>query len=218
MARSFSELRKSRKDELAKLTSALDKMESGGRPKDDRFWAPTVDKAGNGFAVIRWLPPAEGEDMPFIRFWDHGFKGPGGLWYIENSLTSIGREDPVSEMNRKLWAQGEEGKKIVSGDQANDRPGTKRRLHFVANVLVVTDPGNKDNEGKGVLYKFGAKIFNKLKEAMSPEDVEGTPEELRTKAINPFDFDEGADFIIKLRQVEGYRNYDKCEFSKSKPL
>lgn len=171
---------------------------------DDRFWKPTRDKAGNGYAVIRFLPQKEGEDLPWVRYWDHGFKGPTGLWYIENSLTSIGQPDPVSEHNSVLWNSGRDEDKAVAREQ-------KRRLHYVSNVLVISDPDNPQNEGKVFLYKFGKKIFDKIMDVMQPQFADEDP-------VNPFDFWEGADFKLKIRKVEGWVNYDKSEFSSPSSL
>ncbi len=212
---SFLKMKNSnRAEEVAKLSSQIEKL-AGGKSDakgDERFWSPTVGKDGNGSALIRFLPAPDGEDLPFIRYWDHGFKGPTGLWYINNSLNSISKDDPVSEMNRKLWAQGEnsEGRKIVSGD-GKDKPGSKRRLHYISNIYVVKDPGNADNEGKVFLYKFGAKIFDKLNALMHPE-FEGMDQ------LNPFDLWEGANFNLRIAQVKGYRNYDQSQFAPATPL
>ena len=199
---SFANLKRNR-DQINKLVQAAEKVGGGQTEQksyaDDRFWKPTVDKAGNGYAVLRFLPAPEGEDLPWVRYWDHGFKGPTGLWYIENSLTSIGQTDPVGELNSRLWNSGIEADKEVARTQ-------KRRLHYVANVYVVSDSGNPDNEGKVFLYKFGKKIFDKIMDVMQPAFQDETP-------VNPFDLWEGADFKLKIRNVEGYRNYDKSEFS-----
>ena len=197
---SFANL-KSNRDQIAKLIQAADQA-GGGEKKsyaDDRIWKPTVDKAGNGYAVLRFLPSGEGQELPWVRYWDHGFKGPTGLWYIENSLTSIGQPDPVGELNSRLWNSGGESDK----DKARDQ---KRRLHYVVNMLVLQDPSNPTNEGKVFLYKFGKKIFDKIMDSMQPEFADESP-------VNPFDFWEGADFKLKIRNVEGYRNYDKSEFA-----
>jgi len=192
------------KKSLESLTSELNKLSGGeGKGSDDRFWSPTVDKAGNGYAVIRFLPPPQNEDVPFVRIFDHGFQGPGG-WYIENSLTTIGKNDPVSEYNSKLWNSGIEANKEIARKQ-------KRRLHFISNIYVVSDQGNPANEGKVFLYKYGKKIFDKLKEAMEPQFAD-------EEAINPFDMWAGASFKLKIRNLEGYRNYDKSEFDKPGPL
>jgi len=194
------------KKSLETLTSELTKLKDNGASKngpDDRFWTATVDKAGNGYAVIRFLPSPSDEDVPFVRMFDHGFQGPGG-WYIENSLTTIGKQDPVSEYNSKLWNSGIEANKDIVRKQ-------KRRLHFVSNIYVVSDPGNPANEGKVFLFKYGKKIFDKLEEAMNPQFAD-------EEAINPFDLWSGANFKLKIRQVEGYRNYDKSEFDKTGPL
>ena len=197
---SFENLKRNR-DQISKLVQAVEST-GGGEKKsyaDERFWKPTVDKAGNGYAVLRFLPASEGSELPWARYWDHGFKGPTGLWYIENSLTSIGQPDPVGELNSRLWNSGIEADKETARTQ-------KRRLHYVSNVLVLSDPSNPTNEGKVFLYKFGKKIFDKIMDSMQPDFADETP-------VNPFDFWEGADFKLKIRNVEGYRNYDKSEFA-----
>jgi hypothetical protein len=207
---SFANLKRSRND-LDKLTKAIEDSTSptskeAGSKDDTRLWQPTVDKAGNGMAVIRFLPaPAvDGDDaLPWVRRFDHGFQGPGG-WYIENSLTTLGQKDPVSEYNTTLWNSGIEANKEIARKQ-------KRRLHYIANILVVSDPSNPSNEGEIKLFKFGKKIFDKITEAMNPEFADETP-------INPFDMWEGANFKLKIRNVEGYRNYDKSEFSDKSAL
>ena len=197
------------------MSSSLDKLRAametasptGGEKKsfnDDTMWKPELDKTGNGYAVVRFLPTPEGEEMPWVSYFDHGFQGPGG-WYIEKSLTTLNKQDPVSEYNTQLWNTGVEANK----DQARKQ---KRRLHYVSNILVISDPKNPSNEGKIFKYRYGKKIFEALKEAISPafEDE---------KAINPFDLrDEGANFKIKIRKVDGYWNYDKSEFDATAPL
>ena len=166
--------------------------------KDDRLWKPEMDKSGNGYAVIRFLPAVDGEDLPWAKVWNHAFQGPTGQWYIENSLTTIGQKDPVSEHNTRLWNTGLESDKETARKQ-------KRKLQYFANIYVVSDSKHPENEGKVFLYRFGKKIFDKIMEAMQPafEDEE---------AINPFDFWKGANFKLKVRKVDGYWNYDKSEF------
>jgi len=205
MAVDFSQLKKSRQNQFDKLTNELGKLTTvqQGSSDDDRFWKPEVDKAGNGYAVIRFLPAPSSEDVPFVRVWDHGFQGPGG-WYIEKSLTTLGKPDPVSEYNTQLWNSGVEANK----DQVRKQ---KRRLSFISNIYVVKDPAHPENEGKVFLYKYGKKIFDKLNEAMNPQFEDEKP-------VNPFDLWEGANFKLKIRQVEGYRNYDKSEFESVVPL
>ena len=203
---SFANLKTNRANDIASLVSAAESV-GGGEKKsyaDERFWKPTVDKAGNGYAVLRFLPAPAGEDLPWVRYWDHGFKGPTGMWYIENSLTSIGQPDPVGEMNSVLWNTGRDEDKATARDR-------KRRLHYVTNIMVVSDPSNPNNEGKVFLYKFGKKIFDKIMDVMQPQFQDEKP-------VNPFDFWEGADFKLKIRQVEGYRNYDKSEFASASGL
>ena len=192
---SFASLKKNRTNSFDKLNSQLQSMSNQKMSKgDDNYWKPEVDKAGNGYAVLRFLPASEGEDMPFVRYWDHGFQGPGG-WYIEKSLTTLSQDDPVSEYNSQLWNSGHDEDKEIARKQ-------KRKLQYYANVYVVSDPTNPQNEGKVMLYRFGKKIFDKLMEAMQPEFPDETP-------INPFDFWEGANFMLKIRKVDGYWNYDK---------
>ena len=203
----FSSLKRNR-NSFDKLTKAIESINAPaeGSKDDDRFWQPETDKAGNGMAVIRFLPaPAvDGDDaLPWVRVFNHGFQGPGG-WYIENSLTTLGQKDPVSEYNSVLWNSGIEANKEIARKQ-------KRRLTYISNVLIVSDPKNPENEGQIKLYKFGKKIFDKLTEAMNPQFED-------EKAVNPFDFWDGANFKIKIRQVEGYRNYDKSEFDSPSAL
>jgi hypothetical protein len=204
----FSSLKRNRNsfDKLTKAIESINTVTSENSKEDNRFWQPEVDKAGNGMAVIRFLPgPAvDGDDaLPWVRVFNHGFQGPGG-WYIENSLTTLNQKDPVSEYNSVLWNSGIEANKEIARKQ-------KRRLTYISNVLIVSDPKNPENEGQVKLYKFGKKIFDKISEAMNPEFEDETP-------LNPFDLWEGANFKIKIRQVEGYRNYDKSEFDKPSAL
>jgi hypothetical protein len=206
MTDTFAALKRNRTDGFANLTNEINKLNSNAKQQngpDDRFWKPDVDKAGNGYAVIRFLPEPSNEDVPFVRIWDHGFQGPGG-WFIENSLTTLGQKDPVSEYNSMLWNSGIDSNKDKVRKQ-------KRRLSFISNIYVVKDPAHPENEGKVFLYKYGKKIFDKLNESMNPQFQDESP-------MNPFDLWEGADFKLKIRNVEGYRNYDKSEFDPSAPL
>lgn len=202
----FAALKSNRSKSLDKLNSQLSQIaqKSYSDPNEGKFWKPSRDKAGNGFAIIRFLPAPGNEDMPFVRLWDHGFQGPTGLWYIENSLTTLGKDDPVSELNSKLWNTG------VDADKEQARK-QKRRLHYIANIYVIKDSGNPDNDGKVFLFKFGKKIFDKLNDLMNPQFEDEKP-------INPFDLWEGASFRLKIRQFEGYANYDKSEFDGPAPL
>ena len=206
---SFANLKRNKSsfEKLAKAIESTSQPNSEAGSKDDtRFWQPEVDKAGNGMAVIRFLPaPAvDGDDaLPWVRVFSHGFQGPGG-WFIDNCLTTLNEKCPVCEHNNTLWNSGIEANKDVARKQ-------KRKLSYVANILVVSDPANKDNEGTVRLFKFGKKIFDKITEAMNPEFADETP-------INPFDLWEGANFKLKIRNVEGYRNYDKSEFAEKSAL
>ena len=197
---SFANLKK--QSNLGSLTSKLvkevEKMNNTGGGGDDRLWKPEMDKTGNGYAVIRFLPAPDGEELPWAKMYSHAFQGPGG-WYIENSLTTLGQKDPVSEHNRELWNSGLDSDKETVRKQ-------KRKLSYYANIYVVQDKANPDNEGKVFLYKFGKKIFDKIMEAMQPEYEDET-------AINPFDFWQGANFKLKLKKVAGYWNYDSSEFA-----
>lgn len=196
---SFADLKRNRTD-LGKLVAAAtgDEQKTESR-SDDRFWNPTRDKAGNGYAVIRFLPGNADAPTPWVRYWDHFFKGPTGQWYVEKSLTSIGKPDPLSEANSKLWNEdgSEEAKRIV-----RER---KRNLRHVANVLILSDPSNPENEGKVKLYRFGKKIFDKIMDSLQPQFPDEAP-------MNPFDMWDGADFVVKIRNVEGYANYDASSF------
>tara|TARA_B110000858_G_scaffold21833_1_gene22051 strand:+ start:2018 stop:2926 length:909 start_codon:yes stop_codon:yes gene_type:complete len=206
MTTSFADLKRSSKSTYDKIIQETNKLQSNNQGKsgaDTRFWQPEVDKAGNGYAVIRFLPAPKGEDIPWTRLFSHGFQGPGG-WYIENSLTTLNEQDPVGEYNTTLWNRGDEAGK----EQARKQ---KRRLSYIANIYMVKDPSHPENEGKVFLYKFGKKIFDKINESMSPEFEDESP-------VNPFDLWEGANFKMKIRNVEGYRNYDKSEFDSASIL
>ena len=199
---SFADLKRKSQNNLQFLQKELEKS-SSGKNVDERFWKPEVDASGNGYAVIRFLPAPEGETVPWAKVYSHAFQGPGG-WYIENSLTTIGGKDPVGELNRELWNSGTDANKDIVRKQ-------KRKLSFYANIYVVQDKANPQNEGKVFLYKFGKKIFDKIMEAMQPEFEDETP-------INPFDFWQGANFKLKLKKVAGYWNYDSSEFDRVSPL
>jgi len=202
---SFANLKRN-KNTLEKFSKAIESLSEKNSGSDDRFWQPDVDKAGNGMAIIRFLPAAEidGEDgLPWVRIFSHGFQGTGG-WFIENCLTTLNEKCPACEHNSTLWNSGIESNKDIVRKQ-------KRKLNYVSNILVISDPKNPENEGKVFLFKYGKKIFDKLHEAMNPAFEDET-------AINPFDFWEGANFKLKIRQVEGYRNYDKSEFESASPL
>jgi len=202
---SFANLKKQSKlgSLTAKLVKEVEKMNSNGASGDDRLWKLDVDKSGNGYAVIRFLPAPENEDLPFVKLYSHAFQGPGG-WYIENSLTTLGQKDPVSEYNSQLWNNGTDAGKELARKQ-------KRKLTYISNIYVVKDPANPENEGKTFLFKYGKKIFDKLNEAMNPQFEDESP-------INPFDLWEGSDFKLKIRNVEGFRNYDKSELDVPAPL
>ena len=196
-----------RSNSLDKLLNAVKEDNAPQEKKsyiDERLWKPELDKSGNGYSVIRFLPSPEGEDLPWAKVWNHAFQGPTGQWYIENSLTTIGQKDPVSEYNSKLWNSGVESDKEIARKQ-------KRKLQYFSNILVVSDPKHPENEGRVMLFRYGKKIFDKMMEAMQPAFEDETP-------INPFDFWEGAEFKLKIRKVDGFWNYDKSEFSAPSPI
>ena len=192
-----------RSNSLDKLLGEVQKQNAPQEKKsykDDRLWKPELDKSGNGYAVIRFLPAVEGEDMPWAKVYNHAFQGPTGQWYIENSLTTIGQKDPVSEMNSAYWNTGIESDKEIARKQ-------KRKLQYFSNIYVVSDSKHPENEGKVFLFRYGKKIFDKIMASMQPEFEDETP-------VNPFDFWEGANFKLKIRKVAGYWNYDSSEFEK----
>ena len=202
---SLDTLRKS--NSLDKLLGAVQAENAPQEKKsyvDERLWKPELDKTGNGYAVIRFLPSVEGEDMPWAKVWNHAFQGPTGQWYIENSLTTLGQKDPVSELNSSFWNSGIESDKEIARKQ-------KRKLQYFSNIYVVSDPKHPENEGKVFLFRYGKKIFDKIMEAMQPAFEDETP-------VNPFDFWKGANFKLKIRKVDGYWNYDKSEFEAPSPL
>ena len=204
---SFANLKRNSGSSLEKLAKAAESMNSGNQnPDADKYWKCQVDKAGNGYAIIRFLPapPKDGDEgLPWAKYYDHGFQGPGG-WYIEKSLTSIGKEDPVSKYNSDLWASGIDANKEIARKQ-------KRRLHYVSNIYVIKDSANPENEGKIFLFEYGKKIFEKVTQAMNPQFED-------EQKIDPFNLWTGANFKLKIRKVDGYQNYDLSEFDKAAPL
>ena len=206
MATSFSSLKKNRKTDLEKLNREIEKItnpQTNFNREDDRFWKAELDKSGSGYAVIRFLPSPNGEDMPYVRVFNHGFQGPGG-WYIENSLTTIGQKDPLAEYNSTLWNSGIEANKEIARKQ-------KRRLTYFSNIFVVEDKANPQNEGKNFLFRYGKKIFDKISSMSNPEFEDETPTDV-------YNFWEGANFKLKIRKVDGFSNYDKSEFITPAPL
>ena len=197
-----------KKNSLDKLLNAVKEDTKAPSEKksyvDERLWKPELDKSGNGYAVIRFLPAIEKEDLPWAKLWSHAFQGPTGQWFIENSLTTIGQKDPVSEYNTSLWNSGVESDKEIARKQ-------KRKLQYYSNIYVVSDSKHPENEGKVFLFRYGKKIFDKIMAAMQPEFEDETP-------INPFDFWQGANFKLKIRKVDGFWNYDKSEFEATSPL
>ena len=206
---SFKDLKANRMNNLQNLTKQVEKLAEKPSYEDERIWKCERDKTGNGYAVIRFLPAPTNEDVPWVRMWSHGFKGPGG-WYIENSLTTprsdapSGTDDPVSKANTILWNSGIESDKNIARDR-------KRKLSYYSNILVLEDSTNAQNEGKVFLFRYGKKIFEKIESVMNPEFKDEEP-------MNPFDFWAGANFKLKIRQVDGYANYDKSEFASPSPL
>lgn len=204
---SFANLKRSSGSSLEKLSEAIKSSNTSSYKSDeDLYWKCEIDKSGNGYAIIRFLPspPQDGEDVfPWVKYYDHGFQGVGG-WYIEKSLSSINKDDPCGEYNSQLWASGIEANKEIARKQ-------KRRLHYVSNIYVVKDPKHPENEGKVFLFRYGKKIFEKITQAMNPQFEDD-------KAIDPFDFWSGANFKLKIRKVDGYQNYDLSEFDSSGPL
>jgi len=206
---SFKDLKANRMNNLQNLTKQVEKLSEKPSYEDDRIWKCERDKTGNGYAVIRFLPAPTGEDVPWVRLWTHGFKGPGG-WYIENSLTTPrsgypnGSDDPVSKANTVLWNSGIESDKNIARER-------KRKLSYYSNILVLEDSANAENEGKVFLFRYGKKIFEKIESVMNPEFKDEEP-------MNPFDFWSGANFKLKIRQVDGFANYDKSEFASPSPL
>ena len=194
---SFSSLKQNKGNIFSKLQKQLEQTTKVGTT-DERIWKPTQDKAGNAFAVIRFLPASDGEDMPFVKMYSHAFQGVGG-WYIENSLTTLGQNDPLGEYNRELWNSGDESLK----DQVRKQ---KRKLQYYANIYVVKDPSNPENEGQVKLFRFGKKIYDKIMDAVNGDELEGR------EGFNPFDFWTGADFKLRMKKVAGYPNYDSSEF------
>ena len=200
-------LRKMRNSDFGKIATAFDSDSSGGEKKsykDDRFWKLEADKAGNGTAVIRFLPRHPEDELPWVKIWSHGFQGPTGKWYIENSLTTLNKDDPVSELNSRLWNSGIDADKDVARKQ-------KRKLSYVANVLIISDPKHPENEGQVMLFKFGKKIFDKIMDKAKPTFEDEDP-------VNVFDLWEGANFKLRMRKVEGYPNYDQSTFSDVCPV
>lgn len=204
---SIQDLKKNSKNNMEDLQKKIEKMNKPqSQNKDDRFWRHSVDSSGNGFAVIRFLDTPDGESCPWVQLWEHGFKGPNG-WYIEKSLTTIGKKDPCTELNSSLWNSGIESNKEIAKRQ-------KRSLKYISNILVIKDPVHPENEGKVFLFKYGKKIFDKINELLYPDEIAGDD----TQPINPFDFWKGCNFKLKIKTVDKYPNYDNSKFDTQSAL
>jgi hypothetical protein len=199
----FSDLKKMSKNSVSALAKELEKTTESKSYKDDRFWSTERGKDGNGFAIIRFLPACAGEEVPWVRVFNHGFQGKGG-WFIENCPTTLGKKCPVCEANNELWNSGIESDKDIARNR-------KRKLSYISNIMVVSDPANRDNEGKVFLFRYGKKIFDKISDCMQPKFPGEEP-------INPFDFWNGCNFKMKIQTVGGFANYDKSEFDTKSPL
>lgn len=212
---SFRDLKQNKKETLEKLSAKIAKITSNGGDfeADARFWYPEVDKFGNGFAVIRFLPAPEGEDSPTVKVFYRSFQGPTGKWYIENDLSTIGQKDPVHELNEKL--RGNVAWDNIPGDLKAIISKQKRKTSFIANIYVVKDPAKPENEGKVFLYKFGVKIQEKINSKMNPSEAEIAAGDER---LNPYDFWDGANFRLKIRKQDGFRNYEQSVFESPSPL
>jgi len=201
-------LRSTRNNDFGKISSAFDTIANPQATTksyvDERIWKPEADKAGNASATIRFLPKHPDDELPWVKVFSHGFQGPTGRWYIENSLTTLGENDPVGELNSKLWNSGSEANKEIARKQ-------KRRLHFYSNILVVSDPKHPENEGKVMLFRYGKKIFDKIMDKARPTFEDEKP-------VNVFDLWEGTDFKLRMRRVEGYPNYDQSVFVEPSPV
>lgn len=199
----IQKLRSMRNSDFGAIANAFEKVANPQTETksyvDDRFWRVEGDKAGNGTATIRFLPRVEGDELPWVRIFSHGFQGPTGKWYIENSLTTLSENDPVGELNTHLWNSGSEANKEIARKQ-------KRKLSFIANVLIVSDPKHPENEGKVMLFKFGKKIFDKIMDKARPTFEDEKP-------VNVFDLWEGSNFKLRMRKKDGYANYDESVFT-----
>ena len=204
----IQKLRSMRNSDFGAISNAFEKVANPQTETksyaDDRFWRLEGDKAGNGTATIRFLPKTEGDELPWVKIFSHGFQGPTGKWYIENSLTTLGENDPVGELNTQLWNTGIPANQDIARKQ-------KRKLSFIANILVVSDPKHPENEGKVFLFKFGKKIFDKIMDKARPTFEDEKP-------VNVFDFDQGANFKLRMRKKDGYANYDESVFSEPAPI
>jgi hypothetical protein len=199
----FADMKKMSKNSVGNLQKELEKTSESKSYKDDRFWTTERGKDGNGFAIVRFLPSCEGEDVPWVRLFNHGFQGKGG-WYIENCPTTLGLKCPVCEANNELWNSGIESDKEIARAR-------KRKLSYISNIMVISDPANRENEGKVFLFRYGKKIFDKISDCMQPKFPGEQP-------TNPFDFWNGRNFKMKIQTVGGFANYDKSEFDTQSAL
>lgn len=205
----FKQLKKQSKSGIAALTEKLlkeaEKLNSGSYSDDVNQFKLETDKAGNGRAILRFLPAPSGEDAPFVKLYNHGFQ-VNNKWLIENCPTTIGEQCALCASNSALWNSGIESDKNIARDR-------KRKLSYYANVYVVSNPANPELEGTVKIFRFGQKIFDKIVAAMKPE-FEGDP------VIQPFDFWEGANFRLISKTItttiggkeRRMPNYDDSKF------
>jgi len=213
---SLNALRSSSKNMLEKMKASDKPDQSGSRAEDERIWKPTFDKEkGSGSAIIRFLPaaPSEIDELPYVRVYSHAFQGPTGKWYIEKSLSTIGKPDPCGELNKRCWNSGVESDK----DNARSR---KRKTDYYANVLIIKDPAHPELEGKVMIYKYGPQIHKMIEDSAYPKEPEFEGDEV-VEPLNAFDIDNGADFVIRItgrtmKNAKGQSvtvpNYEKSSF------
>lgn len=195
MPMNFMDLKRS-KNNIDKYAKKIEDLNSRGFAKDPRYFFPKQDKAGNGFALIRFLPEPKGEDFPFVRKFHYSIQGPGG-WYIEDSLATIDKDDPVAQ--RWFKARNEKDEKLEKM--------LSRKVAFISNIYVIKHPSNPEDEGKVFLYQYGKKVFDMITEAQQP------PEALGKEPMDPFSLWEGSNFQLRLyKNGQGWNQYDKCRF------
>ena len=210
---SLAQLKKKSTD-ISALQKSISEMKNKKSSSEDEYWKLTCDAAGNGTAELRFLPAHPDEDMPVVEVHEYFFgkldKALGKKkWYINRSLETIGKKDPVKEeywacINKKTEEHKEMAKEI------------RDRQSFIVWVYIVDDKNAPENNGRVMKTKLSSSQWKFITDRINPDEM---LIEDGVVPIDVFNLWEGANF--KLRAYNGSNNmrtYDRSVWMEPGPL